>query len=433
MKALKIKAVFNSSALLALNFLLVSSLRAQEADSKQEAAVEFEKGNYSKAISLLKQAAAENPNDAEIHYYLGYYTHYLCYDSRPLVGYDEKWSDKVLEHLNKAITLDPKYGDAYYFIGCEYGGRFRNAMQEREIKKMRKEILAGRKKGGYPDWLIEYAQNILRSCDPNAILFAGGDAEINPIRYLQFVEDYRTDVTVIPIFALNVPWYAMILKNGLDDILVSAPISWSEEQILGMHPYKWKITEIEIPISKRELEKYGISLQKNKMNWKLEPDLSFDSQTYLSGGRALLANIIETNQWERSIYFTVGCPKSGMAGLNKYMQLSGLVFKMLPVETEKNNLSLDPEKIETVLFQSKHYQHFADVNEHNMPRASRLLYNYHVILLSLARHYFETENKDSAKDILDFMGTYMPETVFPLPAAMKKAMESLRSDLEIEG
>lgn len=431
-KTLRVKDVFYAIALFVFALLLVISLQAQEVDLKQEAANEFEKGNYPEAISILKQAVSEDPNDAEIYYYLGYYIHYLCYDSRPLTGYDEKWSDEILDYLNKAVSLNPKLGNAYYFIGAEYGARFWNALQEQNIRKMRNELRAGREKGGFPDWLIEYAGNILKGCDPNAILFTGGDAEVNPIQYLQLIEGYRTDVTVIPVVCLNWPWYAMMLKNGLEDILVSAPISWSEEQILGMHPYKWKTNRIEIPISMDDLEKYNISFQDSMMKWELEPDLTSDSRSFLSAGRALLANIIETNRWKRPIYFTAGCPRTHMAGLDKYMQLCGLVYRLLPVETEKYGLSLNRHKIEAVLLQPEHYGHFADVKEHDMPRASRVLNNYHAALLTLARHYTETGNKTKAKEVLDKMDAYMPESVFPVHAGFKRAIEHLRRNLEIE-
>lgn len=432
MTASKVKLIFHWGIFLVLAVLHVTSLSAQEVDLKQKAMNKFENGNYPEAISFLKQAVLENPDDAEIYYYLGYYTHYLCYDSRPLTGYNEKWSDEILRYLNKAVTLNPEYGDAYYFIGVEHGARFLRGMQEADVRKMRMEFQTGRKKGGYPEWLIEYARNILRACEPNAILFTGGDADSWPTWYLQFVEEYRIDVTVIPMGLLSRPAFAMILKNGLENIFVSAPISWSKEQILDMHPYKWKTTKIEILISRNELEKYNISPQDSITEWELEPDLSSDSRTFLSTGRALLADIIETNRWERPIYFSIACPKSRMAGLDKYMQLCGLVYRLFPVGTEKYGLSLNPQKIEAVLLHPESYRYFADVKEHDMPRVSRGLNNYRFALFMLAKYYAESGDKEKASDILDKMPTYMPENIFPSPDGLKNMIENLRSNLESE-
>ena len=51
---------------------------------KEKALAQFEKADYAAAIAYLEQARAAAPNDAEVYYYLGYFTHYLCYDSVPL-------------------------------------------------------------------------------------------------------------------------------------------------------------------------------------------------------------------------------------------------------------------------------------------------------------------------------------------------------------
>lgn len=44
---------------------------AQELDFKREAHAAFEREHYSKAVELMLRALAAQPEDAEIHYYLG--------------------------------------------------------------------------------------------------------------------------------------------------------------------------------------------------------------------------------------------------------------------------------------------------------------------------------------------------------------------------
>ena len=56
-------------------------------DLKEQALEEFKNENYPKSIELLKKAEKETPDDPEVYYYLGYFCHYLAYDSRPLKGY----------------------------------------------------------------------------------------------------------------------------------------------------------------------------------------------------------------------------------------------------------------------------------------------------------------------------------------------------------
>ena len=60
----------------------------------------------------------------------------------------------------------------------------------------------------------EYAWNILAGLDENAIIFTNGDNDTFPIWYLQAVEKFRTDVTVVNLSLINLPWYIKQLKHG---------------------------------------------------------------------------------------------------------------------------------------------------------------------------------------------------------------------------
>ncbi len=59
----------------------------------------------------------------------------------------------------------------------------------------------------------EYAWNILAGLDENAIVFTNGDNDTFPIWYLQYVEHFRTDVTVVNLSLVNLPWYIKQLKH----------------------------------------------------------------------------------------------------------------------------------------------------------------------------------------------------------------------------
>mgnify|MGYP006301142011 FL=1 len=108
-------------------FILPVKIIAQNSNLKSKALEAFEQEKYAAGLDLLKQAQDSSPEDPEIYYYLGKFKHYLGYDSRPLSGgYDETDSDEVLDLLNKAIELNPDYGNAYYFLGAEYGARAHN-------------------------------------------------------------------------------------------------------------------------------------------------------------------------------------------------------------------------------------------------------------------------------------------------------------------
>lgn len=399
----------------------------QEKNFKKQAITTFKNGDFTKAIELLEQAKNENPNDSEIYYYLGYFSHYLAYDSRPLVEYDVNYSDKILQYLNKAIELNPDFGNAYYFIGAEYGARATKALQNNEIENYKLAYKLAYEKGAFPAWLIEYGNNILKSCDKNAILFVGGDAEFNPIQYLQIIENYRKDVTLIPIAFINRPWYVKKLKEGFGNILTKVPINFSNAQILDMHPYKWDTLSIKISISEK-MQKTLKLLPNKKMKWEIEPDLKSERRTYLSVDRAVLVNIIETNQWERPIYFSLGINTLHLAGLNEYFQLVGLVNKLLPIKTENTKYKISPLLIEKILLNSENIKDFKDVNLHNMPRVSNILLNYYAVLFKLATYYKDQNQSIKINKIVNYIKKNMMTNILPQGEKIIKTISELSKD-----
>jgi hypothetical protein len=58
-----------------------------------------------------------------------------------------------------------------------------------------------------------YARLLLDAIPPNGILFAAGDNDTFPLWYLQQVESYRTDVTVVTVPLLGAEWYRDELRR----------------------------------------------------------------------------------------------------------------------------------------------------------------------------------------------------------------------------
>jgi tetratricopeptide (TPR) repeat protein len=54
----------------------------------------------------------------------------------------------------------------------------------------------------------------------------------------------------------------------------------------------------------------------------------------LNKSELMLLDIISTNNWERPIYFGIGIPADAYMGLEKYFQLEGAAYRLLPIETK---------------------------------------------------------------------------------------------------
>ena len=86
-------------------FVLNSSLFGQNLTLKEKAVEKFKEEQYKEAIEILEKAVLESPDDYEIYYYLGWYNHYLAYDSRPLKGYDFEHSEKNIFMVLNALEM----------------------------------------------------------------------------------------------------------------------------------------------------------------------------------------------------------------------------------------------------------------------------------------------------------------------------------------
>jgi metallo-beta-lactamase class B len=417
---------FRLNCVLLVVVILIGSQSVGLAETPTEQAMAlFKTANYPGAIAVLEEALAQTPDDAEIHYYLGYFTHYLCYDSMPLTGFDRSKSDEVLRHLSRAIALDPDHGNAYYFLGAEYGARAVSGMKRQDRNEVAEQFRLGRLAGGFPDWLLESGRNLLRSCAKDALLFVGGDADANPVFYLQYVETFRTDVTVMPIGLLDRPWFITLLKTGGDGLVTPAPISWDEAQISAMRPYKWQQNTISCRLSDEVADRYGAA--DPVVSWTLTPDLKRgDGRELLGAGRAVLSDILMTNRWQRSVYMSPGCSPDSFDGLQDRLQISGFAQRLLPVAPESGidiaatrDLILDPTAFASV----------PTYSDRNMPRAAAMLHNYRSIFLRLTNHYLQAGDREEATEVFKAMDRLVPRDVLPVAGNLESTVEAFAAAL----
>ncbi len=398
-------------------FVLNSSLFGQNLTLKEKAVEKFKEEQYKEAIEILEKAVLESPDDYEIYYYLGWYNHYLAYDSRPLKGYDFGHSEKIFFYLDKALKLNPNYGDAKYFYGAECSGNAFNAMQNYDLEKLKFFYKLAFDKGAYPSWLIELGKNLLNSCPPNSIFFAGGNADFDVCSYLQLHQNFRKDITVIPIGNLDRPWYVEFLKYGLKDGVKPITLSLTKNQIYDIHPFKWDTTTIDILIPQNDIEKFNLS-NTYKLRWQVSPDLSSNrlhskmsgenikNRTYLSPQKAILLQIIEENYSMRPICFSNFCNPFFLNGLEKYLTNWGLISKLIPVDSKVYNIQNDYSEMEK-LIRSENLQNYSDIIVNELPRISGLTFIYSETLYLLAKEYSIKNEKGKLKNLINFYDKYL--------------------------
>lgn len=218
---------------------------------------------------------------------------------------------------------------------------------------------------------VDFAKNLLNGCAPNAILFTGGDNDTFPLWYAQEVEGFRTDVRVCNLSLLGTDWYIEQMKRKTYESQ-ALPISLEYNQFISgindnipfyenanvknginlkdyleyIHQDKDAIkvqsmngdmintlpsSVFFLPVNKTEVDKLGI----------VPKDLHaqiVDTMTWTYGKKDIFKpeliqlDIISQNNWKRPIYFSSSISQDSYLGLKEYMQVEGMVYRLLPVK-----------------------------------------------------------------------------------------------------
>ncbi|MFH0736803.1 MAG: DUF2723 domain-containing protein [bacterium] len=271
----------------------------------------------------------------------------------------------------------------------------------------------------------DYSYNMLQSVEPNAILFTNGDNDTFPLWYLQDVEGVRRDVRIVNLSLLNTPWYILQMKNNTPHGSLKVPMSMTDQQVerIGYARFTGK-TEF-LPLSDNLLTKFAVTdstiIANKGLSWNLQPTLNFGSFKGLRVQDLAVLDIIKSSNWERPIYYAVTCSDDSKIGLDNYLKMEGLAFKLVP-EKRPGRLEFVNEKAmvehlfnnspETYSTTYKPGFRFRGLNDSTIffdDNHVRLTQNYRNSFLRLALYYLNNK-RDFPKviEVLDRMELVMP-------------------------
>ncbi len=182
----------------------------------------------------------------------------------------------------------------------------------------------------------DFAKNYLDSCDPNSVLFIGGDNDTFPIWCLQNVYKYRTDVTVVNLALSNLDWYIIQIRDEM-----KVPLRWTDGQIRGL---------------------------RNKM---------YPSGKKIRIQDQVLDEILNVNNWKRPVHFAITIPHDmrqyNGRSIQANMIMQGMVYRVEPGQIKGK---IDMEKGYNLFFSKFSYRSLADKSVYKDERTLALTGNY---------------------------------------------------------
>ncbi|MDR2776164.1 MAG: DUF2723 domain-containing protein [Tannerella sp.] len=297
----------------------------------------------------------------------------------------------------------------------------------------------------------DFGRNYLESCEPNAIIFTHGDNDTFPLWYVQAVEGVRTDVRVCNTSYLQTDWYINQMKRQAynSDPL---PISWTYKDYLqGKRDHIYIIPQADkpigmstalnfmrsddkkhqiasgsimlnyIPSSKLVLRVDSATVVKNKtLNAEYEPYIekelvmSFEGKNVISMVNVITLDMINTNKWERPIYYASTVPGNLYEYVADNLQKTGLALQLLPINTTAHDITINTKKMYDNVMNKFKWGGIDKPGIYLEENTMRMCKSYRQVLFAdLAEALIKEEKIDSAKNVLDRCIEVMPEENVP--------------------
>jgi tetratricopeptide (TPR) repeat protein len=218
--------------------------------------------------------------------------------------------------------------------------------------------------GDYIPW--DYAYNILQTCAPNGVIFTNGDNDTFPLWCLQEVDQVRTDVRIVNLSLLNTPWYIKQLRDVEPKIAIRFDDNFIDTKVVPQRvPKDGMIYAGGLPV-------------------KLTRGQIFRVQDWM------IVEIINAVQWQKPVYFAVTVSEGNKLGLDEYMTMEGMAFRMYPQKVASN---LDVEKTRHNLWDVYKYRGLTDPLVYKDDNSLKLLSNYNAAYFQLALRYANEMNR----------------------------------------
>ncbi|MBR2166583.1 MAG: DUF2723 domain-containing protein [Paludibacteraceae bacterium] len=269
----------------------------------------------------------------------------------------------------------------------------------------------------------DFGANYLKSCETQAILFSNGDNDTFPLWYNQEVEAVGTDLRVCNLSYLQTDWYISQMKRPYYES-AALPISWEYKDFM---PGKNEIARVDNrlgqPISvekaftflrsedSRTKTREGENYLPSDQLYVETPDgerINFKKKRMYTRSEMMIMEMLSTNNWQRPMYFCATVGNDYYLGLEPYMELTGLAYRITPVRSRDGQPRVNSEVMYDNMMHKFAYGNmnipgiYIDENLMRMCRTHRMMF------AQLAEQLLRENKRDKALEVLDYAEEQLP-------------------------
>jgi hypothetical protein len=295
----------------------------------------------------------------------------------------------------------------------------------------------------------DLAKDYLESCPPNAILFSFGDNDTYPLWYAQEVEGIRTDVRVVVNSLLGTDWYMnqlrykvnqsapfdviftpeqiegdkrnaiyygalpgfdqkkyYDLKDMLKNVIGSDDPKYTNQTEDGETINMFPVRKFTVPVDVNKVKSNGVTNPGDSVVSELHIDVP--SRNFLLKNDLAIFAIICTTNWDRPVCFT-STQELNDLGLSKYVRLTGLSYRLVPVE----NGNVDDDAAYKNIMEKFAYGNADKASVYYDEENRRHLNTIRLAHAQVALNLVQSGRKDSARQILEHFDQHVRESNFP--------------------
>lgn len=283
---------------------------------------------------------------------------------------------------------------------------------------------------------FDYAYNILQTLEKDAILFTNGDNDTFTLWAIQAVYGIRQDVRVINLSLAQMPWYNLQLKNEKPYGALTVPMTYTDEQLENLRPVQWpeeKPVKLEVP---EWAYPDTLAMKPGEINFNMPATIrqNYNGQTItaVNSSDLIILDILKANNWQRPVYFCITVTSDNFIGLEDYISLNGMAYRIMPYKVgSSTSIAIDEKVMRDCLFNipNKFYTQpyygysFRGLNNNEIfftEDQRRMIETYRTLYINLAKYYSDNpETFELARQSLDEMNKRIPYSVVPMDYRVK--------------